>query len=403
MGEVKKVAAAEATAVLEFNTLYLDTNVLTESNWPAVSSRLGNLLSLASLCKVAVLIPEPVEKEAEEHWLRQVRSSLASIEGAARDFHRLCRGIDGAIDITLETEEELFHKYRQVVLSRKEGFGILSCPITSRPLRELFDLATRYVMPFEESRKGKGRGEGQGFQDAVILSSILEHVKQNPSISGALVSGDSGFSKVEIAEFMPSCADTKCLVSTLEEIVKKLFDTYLDEHIKRPWEEEQQNANKVVEAMVPELNNFVKERVQEIPLVEINARGYLDTLDSVLGVRSVKPIYVQTPVPDPEKPDRSVRMAIAITVDLDVSGTRSHFGALSFLAGFGAAAALSGQPQQATVTATWFGGIEAAAEVRARQFTDVKLLSLVSAEEIGSRKWFKAAAEGEQEPKPAAG
>jgi len=220
MAEAKKAGAAKAEATLEFNTLYLDTNVLIESNWPAVSVRLGSLLELAKRCNVTVVIPKPVEKGTQERWLREIRNS--------------------------------------------------------------------------------------------------------------------------------------------------------------------------------------KERVQEIPLSEIGVRGPLETLDRVLGVRSVKPLYVQTPMPDPKNPNRSVRFAIAITADSDVSGTRPQVSLRDLLLGVGARTILSGPPQQEAQTATWFGGIEAAAEVRARQYTNVKLLSLVSAEEIGSRKWFKAAAENEKVAKPAA-
>jgi len=107
-------------------------------------------------------------------------------------------------------------------------------------------------------------------------------------------------------------------------------------------------------------------------------------------------------MPDPKNPNRSVRFAIAITADSDVSGTRPQVSLRDLLLGVGARTILSGPPQQEAQTATWFGGIEAAAEVRARQYTNVKLLSLVSAEEIGSRKWFKAAAENEKVAKPAA-
>jgi len=407
MAEKERPADAKAKAVLDFNTLYLDTNVLTESNWPSLSVRLETLLSLALLCKVAVVIPEAVEKEAEDHWLRNIRNSVASLESAAGDFRRLSRGVGGSVEIRCEKEEELIRRYREVVSGLKERFKIAHCPMTTRPLVDLFDLATRYVMPFEESKQGRGRGEGKGFQDAVILSSILEHLKTSPKISGALVSTDGSFLKVDLAQFMPSCGGIACRVITLEEAVDRLSDQYLDEQITKPWEEEGKNAMSVVEGMGPELYTFVKDRLQEIPLSDIGVRGSLHTLDRALDVKSVKPHYVQTPVPNPAKPDRSVRMAIAVSAELDVVGTRTYVplsvlaGPLNYLAGPGVRTPLP-PPQYDRATATWWGGIEASADVRKRDFTNVKLLSLVSMEEIGSQKWFRAAAENKEDGTPPA-
>ena len=56
----------------DLNVLYLDTNILTASNWPNPSVALANLFSMALWLKVAVFIPESVDHEAEEHWLRGV-------------------------------------------------------------------------------------------------------------------------------------------------------------------------------------------------------------------------------------------------------------------------------------------------------------------------------------------
>ena len=387
----EKPAAPKAKAVLDFNTLFLDTNVLIDSNWPSVSVRLEAVLSLAQWCQLVLVIPEPVEKEAEEHWRRNVRDSVTSLESAAGKFRRLSRGIEGSVEISLDKEEDLIRKYREATSRLKERYKIAGCRMTSRPLVEVFDLATRYVMPFEESKKGKGRGEGKGFQDAVILSSILEHLKANPEISGALVTNDGPLLQVDVATFMPSCADIRLRVLTLDEVSESVIDKYMDEHIMKPWEEERQNALNVVTGMAPELYKFVQEKLQDLPLSEIGVVG-LERLDKVLGVKSIKPLYVQTPMPDPAKPDRSVRMAIALTVDLDALGLRTQVDPFSLLVARRAAGISN--PQYDTGTATWFGGIEATADVRARQFTNVKLLSLVSMEEIGRQKWFSAIAEG---------
>jgi hypothetical protein len=52
------------------NTLYLDTNILVAHNWPTISVELENLFRLAAWMKVSICVPEPVLREAEQHWLR---------------------------------------------------------------------------------------------------------------------------------------------------------------------------------------------------------------------------------------------------------------------------------------------------------------------------------------------
>ena len=50
--------------------------------------------------------------------------------------------------------------------------------MTTRPLSEFFEMAIQNVPPFVPD-KGK---KGKGFQDAVVLASVLEHLKANSSL-----------------------------------------------------------------------------------------------------------------------------------------------------------------------------------------------------------------------------
>jgi hypothetical protein len=197
---------------LDFDALYFDTNALISANWPAPTLRLENLLVLTGWMKVAVFLPEPVEREAEQHWLREVRDSAAGLTGSAENFRRMTRQVRGSVEFHTENEEALLVRYRELAVSCCQHFGILPIPITTRPLSEFFDMAIRYGMPFVSDRSKKGKG----FQDAVVLASVLEHLKANPQLSGLLVTDDEVFSKVDVAKFMPSCAGVRLKVLPFE-------------------------------------------------------------------------------------------------------------------------------------------------------------------------------------------
>jgi hypothetical protein len=377
---MNKVAAQKGDRPrLDFNALYLDTNVLVELNWPAPSVKLENLFTLALWSKVAVFLPSPVEKEVQEHWLRGVRERLAGLESAKDQFERITRQVTGTAEVRYESEQELLTRYRDSATEVKKRFNILGCPMTTRPLTEFFDLATRYVLPFEYDKKKKGKG----FQDAVILSSVLEHLKANTRIAGVFVTGDDVFSKVDIGEFMPSCTEVNLKVLTLEETDKALYDSYWDEHIKKPWKEEEANAKAAVEALMPELRKFIETNIDKSML----RPGTFDKLIELGGIEKVDVFYVTTPIPVPGKPDRTVRIAIAVRALYHAVVEKDLALARALLAGTWADAPAIG-PFRSTTEITWTGGVEATAEVEDRKYTSIKFMSLIPSEQLGEKQWL---------------
>lgn len=371
----KVVAHEDRRPRLDISGLYLDTSVLVASNWPALSVKLENMFILASWMKVSVFLPEPVEKETEEHWLRDVRERMAGLAGARDQFERITRRITGTAEVKHESEQELLTKYRNLVTEVKKHFNILGCPITSRSLAEFFDLATRYVLPFEYDRKKKGKG----FQDAVILSSVLEHLKADTKIAGVFVTEDDVFSKVDISEFMPACTRVNFKVLTFEEVFKVLYDSYWDEHIKKPWKEEEANAKAAVEALMAELCKFIEINLDK----SILRPGSFDRLIELGGVEKVDVFHVTTPIPIPGKPDRAVRIAIAVQAHFQAVVEKDFSLARSLLAG-----TPTPGPFRTSTEITWTGGVEAIAEVKDRKYTSIKFVSLIPSEQLGGKQWL---------------
>ena len=367
-----EASASSKTAKPSFNALYFDTNVLISFNWPTPSLRLENLFGLANWMKISLFLPEPVEKEAEEHWIREVRDSVAGFSGPVREFERVTNRVGGHVAITHDAIKELSKRYRAASAKTKLQFGVSLTPYTNLPLPVLFDLAVRYILPFQAGTKNN-RGEGKGFQDALILASILDHLHANPSVSGILVTNDGDFPKVRLDQFMPEKAHLPFEVLTFEEAFSKLYSAFHDEHILKPWEEERQNAWKAVEALEPSLREFIKANLTE------EMMG-LSGSSKLLDVEKVDVGHITTSLPDPTKPDRSVRIAISVNVRCRVffEGMGSIFaGALNALAG---TSAYQSEPHEGTTS--WSGGVDATADVRAREFSNIEFRALLSSERI---------------------
>jgi hypothetical protein len=372
---------AEARPALDFNVLYLDTNILIGSSWPQIGLRLENLLILASWSKVSVFIPDPVEREAEEHWLRAVSEHASGLTGAAENFRRITRQVSGAVEVKCEGEQELLERYRRLADVTKAHYGILISPFTTRPLSDLFSSSIRYVLPFVAEKNKKGKG----FQDAVILSSVIEHLNSNPGFSGVLVTDDEVLSKVNISEFTPGYPKAKLKTITFEHAFPVLYDNYWDEQIKKPWEQERKNATQAVKAMHSEMRSFVESSLTD----ETFRSGTSLKPLKLLGVDRVDVSYVQTPIPDPTKPNRPVRIAIAVLARCRVLLEREQ----TFFARIMSGANYPPGEGPFESETTWVGGVEATAEVKDRTYQNIKFVSLISSQELGEKKWYRTETE----------
>ncbi len=359
----------------DFDALYFDTNALIRGNWPAPTLRLENLLRLTGWMKVSVFLPDAVEREIEQHWLREVRDSAAGLISSAENLHRVTRRVGGSVEFRIEDEEALLGRYRKLAVSCCEQFGIIRAPMTTRPLSEFFDIAVRYETPFVSERNKKGKG----FQDAVVLASVLEHLKANPQLSGLLVTDDEVFSKVDVAKFMPSCKQVKLKVLPFEETFNALYNSYWDQHVKKPWEEERHNAKKAVEEIEPEIRTFLQSNMDD---AELKAGSSEATL-KLISVGKVEVSYVNTPLPIPGNPDRSARIAIAVLARCRVLAKRDYWSDLIS----GKTYVSSEDPSETDVT--WLGGIEALAEIRKHKFVNIRLTSLLPTSELGADKWIR--------------
>jgi hypothetical protein len=382
---------------LGFTVIYLETEALVRSNWPGISVLLRNVFTLANLWGLPLLLPEPVEKQVEERWLRKVDEARVKLASAATAFDRLLGPLGTRLQTNQEPVEELLRRYRETVGVIKSTFKIQPVPFTTRPVADFFNIAVRYILPFE------CQGEGKGFQDAVILASVLDHLSHNPEYSGVLASADGALAKTNLDSFIPGCAPTRLKVLTLDQIGELLYRKYWDERVKAPWEEEQRNAMEAVRAKERELTEFIASRLSGSML----SPGISQKVVQVRGVDKIEIQYVRTPLPDPAKPDRVVKLAIAAlaqcraVVEENYSGLAGLLFSRSYQRLSGGLPPPPPAPKQTEESVAWIGGIEAEAEVVDRRFEKIRFLSLISSQELGEERWLREQSSGTVDKPPA--
>jgi hypothetical protein len=356
----------------DFQRIYLDTNVLLRGQgWPDPSILLNNLLRLASLCGIDRFVPEPVFREAEEHWLRRLKEGASKLLNAKRELHKVANPI--RCDITLEHSpiETLLVEYRRKVSDSVKKYGIGRTPFTTRTVEDLFGFATKYLLPFAPN------AEGKGFQDVVILLSILDHLNSSPGAKAVFVTADNDFAGIDLASFMPEFDSLRLRIINLETLFDFLSKRYYEESIIKPYQQEVKNASTAVEAQTPKLAEFVNSLVT---VEMMKPSGFGGTVTKLLSLEFLTVLSVDTPLPDPDAPDRSVEILIKVVAAYKVlmSGGVRFKNGLSSLNALLAADTFEIIPssEEQETYAFWRGGIQATAKVVDREFTNIEPTNL---------------------------
>lgn len=366
-----------------FAALYFDSCELIQNRWPDPAVNLETVLEIAKRLKVSCFIPEPVLYEVRENWLEAIRASTEKLSNAAKAYERAARVVEAVATVQHEKFDTLRARYEERVNSAIEKNCVIVVPCTVRPSRDFFHLAVNYVRPFVEARNERGRsGAGRGFQDAVILSSVLEHAASNHFKHAAFITSDSGFENFEVQKFFPETAHIQLDVCSLDKVYSKMVAFWWNVDVEQPWQLEQDNALIAAKQNKEILRRFVEANIY--PGLFPEGSG----IESVISVDSIDVMYVQTPVPPPRAPDREVKMAVAISAQCRVvrSATTHSYPVLLSQTLFREA----GKASSVETTWLWRGGIEVNSTIRNNDFISFAPAGLVSAQELGSGKWFKS-------------
>jgi hypothetical protein len=363
----------------DFNAIYFDTNALLAAGWPDPSVLLNNVFVIGGWCEIQMFLPEPVVREAEEHWLRNVDERVARAHGTIKDLQRVAK--PALCDARAE-HPPIKVLHQQYVAKRDEviaKYAISISPFTKRGVEDIFELATKYVLPFEHDREGKG------FQDAVILASILEHLSAHtdPSSKAVFITKDEAFKKSNFKDFIDGFDSNRLRIVDLDAVWEELFHPYFDKTVLKPWDEERQNALAAAKAICPELEDFLMSHLSKSMLKS----SWSATVEELLSVNAVRVSSVDTPIPDNRSSaDRAVEFTIAVFANCTATVRKNSNLFLRALLGISEENVnTQPAPPEEEERVFWSGGIRATADVVNRQFQNIALQSLVSEEELRTK------------------
>lgn len=305
--------------------------------------------------------------------MRGIKDAITGLETAQKSLRRSAGPLECNITVQHPSVEILVREYRHKVNTAISNYGITRIPFTGRTLEEVFGFATKYLLPFAP------KAEGRGFQDAVILLSVLDHLHSSSTGAALFVTGDNDFAGVDVELLLPGFTSNRLQIVTLERVFEILSKHYYEESITKPYAQEQKNALQAVESLGPQLAHFVRSQLS----LEV-AQPPIGKITKILSVGAVLPVVVETPLPEPNMPDRAVEILIKAVAALKVrmlGGIRGG-NSMVLLKQF-----LSGTPpdlapitEEHETISYWRGGIRATADVRSREFINIRLLSLVPRE-----------------------
>lgn len=213
--------------------IYFDSNIL--RNWPNSSNELWNVFNSAAWLKTEICFPQVVESELEGQFVREVQKSFADIEANFKQLNKRCRNI-----ITLDihgkesSEAELRTAFQHRSNELKTLFNITTIPLTKIDLAILVDMAINRVVPFEEVALGKDRNGVVGLQDAAILFSIIEHMKDAKDHRCAIISNDAIFYHKDARSLMEKVGVKLEGFRSLGALWDEMFDHILP-FVRDPW------------------------------------------------------------------------------------------------------------------------------------------------------------------------
>ena len=292
-----------------FTSIYFDTNILVGHPWPRTSAALERILSLCKSLKVAVFIPQVVEIELENRWVRDYESSCDGVRSSLRDYrkyHQILE-VQTASPELVESSKALA-AYRDRVEHLKKHWSIGVVPTPSIPLVNLLQMASRREVAFED--------KGAGFQDSLVFLSVLEQMRGS-NATGELVSNDGIFDRrrVELAQL---AGETGCQIvffRSTDEIGQALElreSAKIQELIKK----DEERALHTLQAEIDNLRSWLTDELDGLQLR--GSQGWSSDVFQVSRVNSFRLVSVKTPFPLDRNEGQSVSITITIAGDAQV-------------------------------------------------------------------------------------
>jgi hypothetical protein len=221
--------------------IYFDTNFL--RRWPNVANSIAAVLGAANWMATELYFPETVEDELENQFLRDAATAYATASSGTKDLAKLFRNIvDYQYELPWLSDEFLREAFRARSAHLKDYYRISSIPLVEIPTKKLVEMAIRRLVPFQQHNLDKDHSVVSGLQDAAILFSVIEHLKEKSDGRNAFATADSVFSLPETHALLGGHGAKLEIFKGYRELFDDLYD-HIWESIKTEWHREREQIN----------------------------------------------------------------------------------------------------------------------------------------------------------------
>jgi hypothetical protein len=247
---------------LPFLAIFPDTNIFLP-RWPSEPSGLADLLSTAAVFKIPVYLLEAVELELEAHWLREAQSAIDKVKAQKE---KLPTQLSAVCKLEIPTMPEVISVYKREAEATKSRLDVARAAFPETTLRKLFDMAIKHEHPFA--------AEGKNFQDAVIITSVLDFSQREGFAKVAFVSCNrNDFDPVKLRHLASGYnVDLKYYASL--DALRAELNPHLDEMFRQKSQKINESAREVLRREPKKIEDFlisqlVKSREVTLRLLEI--------------------------------------------------------------------------------------------------------------------------------------
>jgi hypothetical protein len=264
-------------SVRPISRIYFDSNCA--FGWPVVSKDFHWVTTLSRWLSIELCWPEAVEIELEAQFVRCIKEESEKITTGEKRIIKRLRGVEAGVASRFEVDlESVIGAYRQKTAKLKADLGIQPISTVGPILAEIVRQAAHRTPPFEEFPRSKSTAV-TGFQDAVILSSILADLADRPC-SAAFASQDSVFSGASIKAQIQDRGLDLWVYEHLKALGDELWDRVAPA-IRDGWEQDFVRAGEAVEA------NLVSIEGELLNIIDLKEIGKGESAE-VIQVRSLK-------------------------------------------------------------------------------------------------------------------
>src|ERR1700693_4114478 len=156
--------------------------MLLDGGWPRGKADLETVLAYAKNLGIPIFIPEPVELELEEGWLRRVKDHQSAIAASVQAINGHCKEIGEPQQAPRFNDLSILRSgYKDRVRVFKERWGMQTSSFTDVSLKEIHEMSVCRKLPSEDKKDRKSKH----FQDVVIYLSVIDHLRKAHCVTTA--------------------------------------------------------------------------------------------------------------------------------------------------------------------------------------------------------------------------